>query len=189
MELDREPRAGDLLVASAALSEGIFAASVVLLLDHDEDGTLGVILNRPSRIDLADALPMWVEAVTQPAEMFEGGPISPNGAICLAALMPGATQEPPGWKRLFDTVGLLHLDTPVEIIRGAFADLRIFAGYSGWEPGQLDSELERGSWHLVPATYGDIFGQDTVSLWRTVLHRQGGDLAYFATWTDRPDTN
>lgn len=189
MELDREPKAGDLLVASAALTEGIFAASVVLLLDHDASGTLGVILNRPSEIELADVLPMWVDAVSDPAEMFEGGPMSPNGAICLAALPPGSSDEPPGWKRLFDAVGLLHLDTPVEIVKGAFADLRIFAGYSGWESGQLASELERGSWYLVPATYADIFGRDAGSLWRAVLHRQGGDLAFFATWTDHPDTN
>ena len=183
-----QPAPGDLLVASVALSDGVFDQTVVLLLDHDDSGSLGVVVNRHSHIELADVLPQWVDEVTGPQRLFYGGPVSPNGAICLASLADPAT-EPPGWRRLFHDVGLLHLDTPVEIIQGAFRDLRIFAGYAGWEPKQLDRELAEGGWHLVSAMYDDIFGFDTDTLWRSVLHRQGGQLAYFATWTGDPDQN
>jgi putative transcriptional regulator len=109
--------------------------------------------------------------------------VSPNGAICLASLEE-PDSEPPGWRRLFHHVGLLHLDTPVEITQGAFLDLRIFAGYAGWEPGQLDGELVRGAWHVVAAQYDDIFGPSADDLWQRVLRRQGGDMAMYATWPE-----
>ena len=90
--------------------------------------------------------------------------------------------EPAGWRGLFHHVGLLHLDTPVEITHGAFEDLRIYAGYAGWEPGQLDGELMRGAWHVSPAQYDDIFGPSYSDLWQRVLRRQGGEIAMYATW-------
>lgn len=182
------PSAGDLLVASVAISDGVFDQTVVVLLDHDDTGSLGVVVNRFSPIDLADVLPQWVDEVSAPRRLFHGGPMSPNGAICLASLA-GSDTEPPGWRRLFHDVGLLHLDTPVEIVRGAFRDLRIFAGYAGWESRQLDAELARGAWHLVPARYDDLFGRDVETLWRKVLHRQGGPLAFFSTWVATPERN
>lgn len=182
------PVPGDLLVASVALSDGVFDQTVVLLLDHDDTGSLGVVVNRYSHIELDEVLPQWAGEVSGPQRLFYGGPVSPNGAICLASLADPET-EPPGWRRLFHDVGLLHLDTPVEIVHGAFRDLRIYAGYAGWEPHQLESELVSGAWHVVPAQYDDLFGTTSENLWRTVLHRQGGELAYFATWTGEPDQN
>lgn len=183
MEPMVRPRAGDLLVASVALSDGVFDQTVVLLIDHDETGSLGVVLNRVSELSLDDVLPQWADEVSEPRELFMGGPVSPNGAICLASLEE-PDSEPPGWRRLFHHVGLLHLDTPVEITQGAFLDLRIFAGYAGWEPGQLDGELVRGAWHVVAAQYDDIFGTSVDDLWQRVLRRQGGDLAMYATWPE-----
>ncbi|MDO5285725.1 MAG: YqgE/AlgH family protein [Actinomycetia bacterium] len=183
-----EPAAGLLLVASVDLRDGVFDQTVVLLLDHDDSGTLGVVLNRVSRVDLGQVLPQWVSEVSLPQALYAGGPVSPNGAICLASLGPGQA-EPPGWRRLFHEVGLLHLDTPVEIVRGAFRDLRIYAGYAGWAAGQLDAELRRGAWHVVPALYDDIFGDHYADLWQRVLHRQGNPLAFFATWTASPQHN
>jgi putative transcriptional regulator len=138
--LRRDPVAGDLLVASIMLADGVFNQSVVLILDADEDGALGVILNEISQTPLDAVLPDWVSAVSEPRMLFHGGPVSPNGAICLASVA-AAGEEPPGWRRLFDTVGLLHLDTPIEIVAGAYRDLRIFAGYAGWAAGQLQSEI------------------------------------------------
>jgi putative transcriptional regulator len=133
-------------------------------------------------------LPDWVPVVSEPQLLFHGGPVSPNGAICLARVrVPG--EEPPGWRRLFGDVGLLHLDTPVEIVRGAYDDLRIFAGYAGWASGQLEAEIAEGMWHVVTAEPSDVFGVAPLELWRAVLRRQRTPVAVFSTWVDDPTTN
>ena len=185
---DREPTAGDLLVASVLLSDGVFNQSVVLVLDSDEDGALGVVLNEISSTSLNAVLPDWVQSVSEPQVLFHGGPVSPNGAICLASVA-ATGEEPPGWRPLFDSVGLLHLDTPIEIVAGAYQDLRIFAGYAGWQPGQLQSELEEGMWHVLDAQYSDVFGLQPLNLWRQVLRRQPGELSFFSTWVEDPERN
>ena len=185
---EREPAPGRLLVASVLLADGIFNRTVVLVLDADEDGALGVILNEVSQTMLDAVLPDWVGSVSEPRLLFHGGPVSPNGAICLASVAsPG--EEPPGWRPLFDTVGLLHLDTPIEIVAGAYRDLRIFAGYAGWAAGQLQAEIEQGMWHVTDAEYEDVFGRRPLDLWRSVLRRQHGEVAYFSTWVENPELN
>ena len=195
---EREPVAGDVLVASILLADGIFNRTVVLVLDCDEDGALAVILNEISQTRLDAVLPDWVSAVSKPQLLFHGGPVSPNGAICLASVAY-AGEEPPGWRPLFASaesggrghlrVGLLHLDTPIEIVAGAYRDLRIFAGYSGWAAGQLQAEIAEGMWHMFPADYADIFGAEPLDLWRRVLRRQQSTVALFSTWVEDPDLN
>ena len=186
--IERHPVPGDLLIASVLLADGTFNQSVVLVLDSDEDGALGVILNEVSTTPLDAVLPDWVNSVSEPQVLFHGGPVSPNGAICLASVM-NVGEEPPGWRPLFETVGLLHLDTPIEIVAGAYQDLRIFAGYAGWSAGQLQAELEEGMWHIAAAQYSDVFGLQPLELWRQTLRRQPGDIAYFSTWVDDPELN
>jgi putative transcriptional regulator len=186
--IEREPKPGTLLVASVLLNDGIFNQSVVLLLDSDADGALGVILNEISQTPLDAVLPDWAGAVSKPRYLFHGGPVSPNGAICLASVADPA-EEPPGWRRMFSRVGLLHLDTPLEIVRGAYSDLRIFAGYAGWSPGQLEAEIAEGTWHVVPAIYADVFSTQPLDLWRTVLRRQPDELSLFSTWAEDPELN
>ena len=181
-------RPGTLLVAAVGLSDGVFDGTVVLLLDADENGTVGVVLNRVSEVDLDRALPQWEHLVGIPQALFDGGPVSQQGAVCLARPLD-PDDEPPGWRHLFRRVGLLNLDTPVEIAEGAYSDLRIFAGYAGWAPGQLEHELEQGWWHVVRASYTDVYDRDPDTLWRRVLRRQGGDLALLATWTATPERN
>lgn len=184
----RTPAPGNLLVASVLLADGVFDRTVVLVLDCDEDGALGVILNEISQTPLDAVLPDWVATVSEPRLLFHGGPVSPNGAICLASVAsPG--EEPPGWRPLFDTVGLLHLDTPIEIVAGAYRDLRIFAGYAGWSAGQLQGEVAAGMWHVATAEYDDVFGARPLELWRGVLRRQRSETAYFSTWLEDPDLN
>ena len=204
---ERDPAPGDLLVASVLLSDGVFDSTVVLVLDSDGDGALGVILNEISQTPLDAVLPDWVETVSEPRLLFHGGPVSPNGAICLASVtVPG--EEPPGWRPLFDSadpvdsakaggsggprqlkVGLLHLDTPIEIVAGGYQDLRIFAGYSGWGAGQLQDEITQGMWHVARAQYDDVFGTRPLDLWRQVLRRQKSEVALFSTWLEDPDVN
>ena len=188
MKRERDPVPGDVLVASVLLSDGIFNQTVILVLDSDADGALGVILNEVAQTPLDAVLPEWATAVSEPQLLFHGGPVSPNGAICIASVKDAA-EEPPGWRRLFENVGLLHLDTPIEIVSGAYRDLRIFAGYAGWSAGQLQGELAQGMWHVLPATYSDVFSTLPLELWRVVLRRQPSELAFFATWTEDPELN
>lgn len=185
---DGTPEPGDLLVASALLSDGVFDQTVVLVLDSDADGALGVIVNEIAQTTLESVLPDWVDAVSEPRLLFHGGPVSPNGAICLASVAERG-EEPPGWRPVFDRIGLLHLDTPIEIVAGAYDDLRIFAGYAGWSPGQLAGEVAQQMWHVVPAEYDDVFARQPTTLWRRVLRRQKSDLAFFATWVEDPELN
>ncbi len=179
---------GTLLVAGVELSDGVFDGSVVLLLDVDESGALGVVLNAFTGVDLGSVLPGWDTLTTWPHRLFDGGPVSQEGAICLATPVH-ATEEPPGWRPLFERVGLLHLETPIELASGAYSDLRIFAGYAGWAPGQLQGEVAQGMWHPVAARHADVFDPDPESLWRRVLARQGGELGWLATWTPTPELN
>ena len=179
---------GTLLVAGVNTTDGVFDGTVVLILDSDEGGTVGVVLNKLTDIDLVKALPQWAHQVSAPDSLFNGGPVSQQGAVCLASPTQAA-DEPPGWRRLFDNVGLLNLDTPVEIADGAYSDLRIFAGYAGWDAGLLEAELARELWHPVRALPGDPFDPDPDTMWRRVLRRQGGDLGLLSTWTAEPEYN
>ena len=124
------PAPGELLVAGVGLSVGFFQQSVVLLVDVN-DGAVGVALNKQTDTEVASVLPEWVEFVTPPAFLFLGGPLSPSGAVCLSQLA-NPDEEPPGWARVVGSTGLLHLSTPVDLVRGCYTDLRLFAGYSGW---------------------------------------------------------
>lgn len=179
---------GTLLVASIGLSDGVFDGTVVLLLDTDENGTVGVVINQLSQVELGRALPQWEQLASIPQALFDGGPVSQQGAICLARPLDLA-DEPPGWRRLFGRVGLLNLDTPVEIAEGGYRELRIFAGYAGWDAGQLEAELAAGMWYPVPSQEGDPFDPDPTTLWRRVLRREGGNLALFSTWTPDAEAN
>lgn len=179
---------GALLIAGVGLSDGVFDQSVVLVLDADDTGALGVTLNRFCEYELEGALPGWAPLASFPRALFDGGPVSQEGAICLASPLR-AGEEPPGWRPLFDHVGLLHLDTPLEIAKGCYQDLRIFAGYAGWGPGQLEEELRQNMWYPAPARYADVFDPDPATLWRRVLRRQGGELGLLSTWTPTPELN
>lgn len=182
------PAAGELLVSSSQGSGDFFDQSVVLLLDCDGDGALGVTLNKLGDIPLASVLPDWIELVAPPNVLFVGGPVSPNGAVCVAKLVD-PSEEPPGWRRVVGDIGLLHLDTPVELAAGGYTALRIYAGYSGWAPGQLDDELARGLWYRMDSREEDIFTADPAGLWRRVLRRQGGTPALLSTWPQDPQMN
>ena len=180
--------AGTMLVAGVDITDGVFDQTVVLIVDADQQGTVGVVLNRLAKADLAKALPSWEPLVTAPRVLFDGGPVSQQGAICLATPAVGG-EEPPGWRPVFDRVGLLNLDTPIELARGAYTGLRVFAGYAGWDAGQLEAEVGFGMWHVVAALPGDPFDIDPLTLWRRVLRRQGGDLALLSTWTSDIECN
>src|SRR6476620_7138294 len=181
-------RAGHLLVAAALLMEQNFAETVVLLLDADENGALGVVLNRPTAVPVADVLESWADVVAEPEVLFQGGPVSTEGALAVGRLR-SADDAPVGFREVVDDLGVIDLDTPVELVDGSLEGLRIYAGYAGWGAGQLESEVEEGSWYVVPAIAPDCFRDDTGGLWRDVLRRQPGELAWNSTRPLDPDLN
>ncbi|SDL75472.1 YqgE/AlgH family protein [Tessaracoccus oleiagri] len=181
------PRAGQLLIAADPGKGGFFDRSVVLILEHNESGTLGVVLNRVSEMDVPSPLADWAPLLSPPAVPFEGGPVSEQAVVALAQLA-NAQAGPPGWKPLFDDVGIVDLDTPVELVEGAFAHVRMYVGLAGWEGGQLEGELIRGFWVRTKARSEEVFGLPT-GLWRRVLRRLGGASARWSTWTGTPMFN
>lgn len=179
---------GRLLVATPQIEEGVFARSVVLVLHHDDDGAQGLVLNRPIEADVDDVLPGWEAHATSPTKVFQGGPVQLDSALGLVAV-PGDSPEPMGVKRLFGSVALVDLDTPPVLVADELAGLRIFAGYSGWSAGQLEEEIESGSWWVVDTESGDAFSDEPVGLWRRVLRRQSGALRLVAWYPADPSLN
>ena len=184
-------RAGRLLVATPRLVDPNFERTVVLVLDHDETGTLGVVLNRPSPVPVGDILEDWQDLAAEPGVLFHGGPVATDSALAVASIPEGAdpSSDPVGFRRLFDDTGIVDLDTPTELLDAAIAQLRIFAGYAGWGDGQLAAEIDEGSWYVVPLEGGDIFGPDADGLWARVLRRQPGELAWVSTRPVDPTLN
>jgi putative transcriptional regulator len=184
---------GDLLVATPSLLDPNFERTVVLLLDIDDDGALGVVLNRPSTVAVAEILPDWSQLTGTPDVLFRGGPVSPDAALAVGASMTfgmGTTDiEPLGFRRLYDDVGIVDLETPPELAGPMLAHLRIFAGYAGWGREQLREEIRTGSWYVLPSTAGDLFGTDPLGLWQRVLRRQPGELAWVSTRPADPTLN
>ena len=183
-----EVQAGMLLVATPALLDPNFADTVVLLPDVDENGALGVVLNRPSGVPVADVLEGWGEVVAEPEVLFHGGPVSTEGALAVA-LLRTEDDVPVGFREITGQLGLVDLDTPVELLDGSLQGLRIFAGYAGWGADQLDGEIAEGSWYVVPSQPFDVFRIDPAELWRDVLRRQPGELAWHSTRPVDPDLN
>jgi putative transcriptional regulator len=163
----------------------------VLVLDVDDDGALGVVLNRPSGVPVAEILPDWSDVVVGPDVLFHGGPVGTDSALAVAQLPvpPDAGEDPVGFRRIFDGTGIVDLDTPTELMAPAVSGMRIFAGYAGWGSGQLEAEVEEGSWYVVPAAPGDVLGTDPGRLWAEVLRRQPGELAWVSTRPADPTHN
>ncbi|HEX2313792.1 MAG TPA: YqgE/AlgH family protein [Thermomonospora sp.] len=191
--MDEGIAVGRLLVATPQLDDPNFRRSVVLIVEHDPgEGTLGVVLNRPTEVPVDRVLPPWAELATGPSVVFQGGPVALDSALALARV-PGE-DEPLGWRALDgDTdvgrVGLVDLDAPPGLIAAEVIQLRVFAGYAGWGVGQLESEIEDGAWYVVPGEAGDVFAADPERLWQAVLRRQAGDLAFVATFPEDPSLN
>ncbi|MBV2354360.1 YqgE/AlgH family protein [Streptomyces sp. J2-1] len=178
---------GRLLVATPALADPNFDRAVVLLLDHDEEGSLGVVLNRPTPVGVGDILQGWAELAGEPGVVFQGGPVSLDSALGVAVIPGGA--GPLGWRRVHGAIGLVDLETPPELLAAALGSLRIFAGYAGWGPGQLEDELSQGAWYVVESEPGDVSSPAPERLWRAVLRRQRGELAMLATYPEDPSLN
>ncbi|MGO4258427.1 YqgE/AlgH family protein [Marmoricola sp. RAF53] len=186
-----DPAPGRLLVASPTLADPNFARTIVLLLDAGDDGALGVVLNRPTSLEVAEVLAGWDSVVDGPGVLFQGGPVETDSALGVASVAGTDSEdgEPLGWRRVFGSTGLVDLDAPIELMAEAVSALRIFAGYAGWSAGQLEDEIAEGAWYVVAAEPEDPFRVDPSDLWAEVLRRQGGVLAMMATMPVEPGLN
>lgn len=191
---DQRPRPlpGDLLVAAAGSSDDNFAGSVVLLVEANDWGACGVVLNQPlcggGGCEVEDVLPGWGELASTPPVLFRGGPVQPDGAVCLAVLAKDVA-PPPGWRSIRGRLGVVNLEMPPADVEGYVDGIRVFVGYAGWDAGQLDAELERGWWYLVPGELEDVVRREPTNLWRESLRRMRCDVALFSTWTPYPELN
>ena len=188
-----EVKAGRLLVATPLLGDPNFKRTVVLVVeDEPGEGTLGVVLNRPTKVPVGRVLESWTDLASDPSVVFKGGPVAPNSALGLARV-PGA-EDPVGWRALdssamLSRIGLLDLDTPPQLVADGITSFRVFVGYAGWGPGQLQAEIDEGAWYVITADPSDAFDPDPSNLWQAVLRRAGGALALVATYPDDPALN
>jgi putative AlgH/UPF0301 family transcriptional regulator len=183
-------RPGSLLAAMPALTDPTFAGTVVYVLDHSDSGTLGVVLGRPSQVEIRDVLPGWCDLAVDPGVFHVGGPCETDTALCLA-LSPAAGVDPGGpLRRVAGDVYLVDLDSDPVDLEEEITGLRVFAGYAGWSPGQLAIEIAEGAWACVPGRPDDVLGAHAgPDLWRGVMGRQSGRLAVLSTAPADPSAN
>ena len=183
---------GRLLVATPLLVDPNFDRTVVLVLDHDAEGTLGVVVNRPTAVPVREVLADWSDLAEPLPVVFQGGPVALDSVLGLAELrsvLRVEDRDPVGWRRVQGDLGLVDLDTPPQELAGLVSAFRIYAGYAGWSAGQLERELGQGAWYVVDAAPADAFTLSPEAAWRSVLRRQRGGLALLSTFPDDPELN
>ncbi len=174
-----------LLVATPELVESNFHRSVVLVLEHNDDGALGVVLNRPRLVGGAEVVPQWADRLAFPSRLHSGGPVSEDSVIGLALGPAGGID---GLSPLLGQLGVVDLHRSPEDLPGV-EPVRLFAGYSGWSAGQLDAELVAGGWVVVDAIPEDALSTEPEGLWSVVLARQPGLLGHLSGYPDDPSAN
>jgi putative transcriptional regulator len=159
---------GHLLIAGASLWDPNFRRSIVLIGHHDDDGAVGVVLNRTADVTVAEAVPPLAPLVADGEPLFIGGPVEPQAAVVVADF-----DDPDRAEILaLGSIGFLPPDSGAEGPDG-IRRARVFAGYSGWGAGQLEAELEEDSWIVEAAVPDDVFTDDPEHLWDRVLRRKG----------------
>jgi putative transcriptional regulator len=178
------PTKGRLLVATPPLDDPNFDRTVIFMLEHHHEGALGVVINRPTDEELGEPLDRWADLQAAPGAVFAGGPVEPEALIALArtpTLVDEPTEE---YSPVVGHVVSADLSVDPALVAGAFEAVRVFRGYSGWGPGQLEAEIESGSWLVLDTEATDLFSDHPEELWRDILRRQPGRLAWLATAPD-----
>ena len=179
-----ESLCGTLLVASPALLDPNFRRTVVLVTEHTDEGAAGLVLNRPSPVDVAGAVPQLEPVVEDGDHVWVGGPVQPEAVLVLGEFLDPDDAAVP----LFGALGFPSLNDPEEIVP-ATTRRRVFAGYAGWGEGQLEAELADEDWILEPALPDDAFTEEPEELWRDVLRRKGGIYELVARMPEDPRVN
>jgi len=178
---------GRLLVAEPMLGDPNFDRTVVLMIQHSSEGALGLVLNRPTDVPVAEALPGWGHVATDPAVLHVGGPVEEQSGWCLArAHQPESLV---GFVPMVGDLGLVDLELDPLEVAASFHAVRLYAGYSGWGPGQLEHELTEDAWFVADAEPDDPFLPVGAALWKRILARQGGPLARLALFPTDPSLN
>jgi putative transcriptional regulator len=175
---------GHLLIAGSTLLDPNFRRTVILVGHHDEEGAVGVVLNRATEVEVAAAVPPLARLVEPGERLFIGGPVSAQSAVVVADFEHPENAEVVA----FDSVGFLPDDTNSDVI-GGLRRARVFAGYAGWGAGQLEAELDEGSWFTEPASAADVFTGDPEGLWAAVVRRKGPAFRLMSTMPFDPDLN
>ncbi len=155
---------GKLLVAARALRDPNFAETVVLLVDVNDRGTIGLVLNRRTKAPLSKVFPLPEDSKIGADPVYSGGPVEPAGALALLA----SDKPSEGARRIFDGV---YLASSRPLLDKALAEgrdanrFRVYLGYGGWAPGQLEAEVELGAWRVLAAKTGLVFDAEPDSLW------------------------
>jgi len=178
------PTKGRLLVATPPLEDPNFDRTVVYVLEHHDQGALGVIINRPIGEALGEPLDRWTDLQPRPASVFLGGPVEPDALIALARTKRPLTEATDELAPVAGTIASADLTADPAFVAASVSAVRVFRGYAGWGPGQLESEIEAGAWLVIDAEPDDVFDTEPGDLWRQVLRRQSGRLAWLA---DAPD--
>ena len=178
---------GKLLVATPVIGDGAFERSVVLLLEHSDEGAFGLVLNQPTELDLLDPLPQWYSLAAHPSVVFVGGPVEQERAIALARARAGSEIE--GWQPILGRVGTLDLSAAPDDIAAGVDEIRVYAGYAGWGADQLEGEIAAGAWFVLDALAEDVLCAEPEGLWTAVVRRQSGNIALFAQYPADPALN
>ena len=177
------PTKGRLLLATPPLEDPNFDRTVIYVLEHHDEGALGLVLNRPMDERLGEPLDAWVELQSQPSQIFAGGPVEPEALIALARTT-GQVDDEEHLAPLNADIASADLSADPVLMQGSITELRVFRGYAGWGPGQLDGEIEAGAWMVLDTEPSDLFTDHPDELWRSVLRRQPGRLAWLASAPD-----
>jgi putative transcriptional regulator len=175
---------GQLLIAGPGLVDPNFWRTVVLIVEHSDEGALGLVLNRPSETTVGEAVSELERLLDVDDPLYIGGPVQPSALIVLAEFEVSSEAA----LIAFDDVGVLATNSSDDSSPGVRRG-RAFVGHAGWGPGQLDSEIDRGDWILEPAEHEDAFTTKPLELWQSVLTRKGGSYALVARMPPDPSVN
>ena len=178
---------GKLLVSTPALTDPNFDRTVVLLLEHGDEGALGIVLNRPTETPIIDAVPDWAGLVGAPPLVFLGGPVGVGTIIALAR--SNGDDPPPGTEQVSERLVAVDLSLDAQLLAPMVSSVRVWTGYAGWAPGQLEDEIAQDAWFVVAAADTDVTTAEPTGLWRAVLARQPGTLSWFSNFPADPAHN
>ena len=175
---------GRLLISSGGLFDPNFRHTVVLVGEHNAEGALGIVLNRALNVTVEEVVPTLSALVRAGEALFQGGPVQPTTPVLLAELTHPELADIP----VFGSVGFLVGDVSPDVEPG-IVRARIFAGYSGWGPGQLEAEIAEDAWILEPAREEDVFTDAPDLLWSRVLGRKGPEYRRLSRMPFDPSMN